>query len=160
MTNKQFWQRLDNIMKKPQDHITTIEFIQMLLQGGDEDLSILALCTQDKQNPDLAYQIYAGPQDSRIMLCYTSEVEAKKNRRPLPSDDKRKIKCLPLSLRDVLNNALQKDSIAALSFNSENSHRYVIPKQMILMVIEAIDDIQNGRIDISEYEKHSPILPS
>ena len=32
MTNKQFWQRLDNIMKKPQDHITTIEFIQILLQ--------------------------------------------------------------------------------------------------------------------------------
>ncbi len=42
----------------------------------------------------------------------------------------------------------------------EPSMSYDIPKQMILMVIEAMDDIQNGRIDISEYEKHSPILPS
>ena len=95
MTDKQFWQELANIMKKPQNDITTIEFIQMLLQGGDEDLAVLALCIQDKRNPDRASQLYAGPNDQRIMLCYTSEEEAKKNKRPLPPNDKRKIKCLP-----------------------------------------------------------------
>lgn len=61
------------------------------------------------------------------MLCYTSEEEAKKNRKSLPSGDKRKIKCLPLSVRDVINNALMKDSIIDLSFDSESSHCYVIP---------------------------------
>ena len=61
LTDKQFWQKLANIMKKPQNDITTIEFIQMLLQGGDEDLAVLALCIQDKHNPDRASQLYAGP---------------------------------------------------------------------------------------------------
>ena len=160
MTDKQFWQKLANIMKKPQNDITTIEFIQMLLQGGDEDLAVLALCIQDKHNPDSAYQLYAGPNDQRIMLCYTSEAEAKKNKRPLPPNDKRKIKCLPLSVRDVINNALMKDSIMGLSFDSESNHGYIIQKMLILMVIEAMDDMENGRIDHSNYKPNSPVLPS
>ena len=160
MTDKQFWQKLANIMKKPQNDITTIEFIQMLLQGGDEDLAVLALCIQDKHNPDRASQLYAGPNDQRIMLCYTSEEEAKKNKRPLPPNDKRKIKCLPLSVRDVINNALMKDSIMGLAFDSESDHKYMIPKFMIPMVLEAMDDIENGRIDYSDYKPNSPILPS
>lgn len=160
MTDKQFWQKLANIMKKPQNDITTIEFIQMLLQGGDEDLAVLALCIQDKHNPDSAYQLYAGPNDQRIMLCYTSEEEAKKNKRPLPPNDKRKIKCLPLSVRDVINNALMKDSIMGLSFDSESNHGYIIQKMLILMVIEAMDDMENGRIDHSNYKPNSPVLPS
>ena len=160
MTDKQFWQKLANIMKKPQNDITTIEFIQMLLQGGDEDLAVLALCIQDKHNPDRASQLYAGPNDQRIMLCYTSEEEAKKNKRPLPPNDKRKIKCLPLSVRDVINNALMKDSIMGLIFDSESNHGYIIPKKLILMVLEAMDDMENGRIDYSGYKPNSPILPS
>jgi len=160
LTDKQFWQKLANIMKKPQNDITTIEFIQMLLQGGDEDLAVLALCIQDKHNPDRAFQLYAGPNDQRIMLCYTSEEEAKKNKRPLPPNDKRKIKCLPLSVRDVINNALMKDSIMGLAFDSESDHKYMIPKFMIPMVLEAMDDIENGRIDYSGYKPNSPILPS
>jgi hypothetical protein len=160
LTDKQFWQKLANIMKKPQNDITTIEFIQMLLQSGDEDLAVLALCIQDKRNPDRASQLYAGPTDQRIMLCYTSEAEAKKNKRPLPPNDKRKIKCLPLSVRDVNNNALMKDSIMGLAFDSESDHKYMIPKFMIPMVLEAMDDIENGRIDYSDYKPNSPILPS
>ena len=147
-------------MKKPQNDITTIEFIQMLLQGGDEDLAVLALCIQDKHNPDRASQLYAGPNDQRIMLCYTSEEEAKKNKRPLPPNDKRKIKCLPLSVRDVINNALMKDSIMGIAFDSESDHKYMIPKKLILMVLEAMDDMENGRIDYSDYKPNSPILPS
>jgi len=160
LTDKQFWQKLANIMRKPQNDITTIEFIQMLLQGGDEDLAVLALCIQDKHNPDMAYQLYAGPNDQRIMLCYTSEEEAKKNKCPLPPNDKRKIKCLPLSVRDVINNALMKDSIMGLAFDSESDHKYMIPKFMIPMVLEAMDDMENGRIDYSDYKPNSPILPS
>ena len=163
MTDKQFWQKLADIMKKPQNDVTTIELIQTLLQAGNEDLAILALCVQEKNNPDGACQLYAGPQDKRIMLCYTSEEEAKKNRKPLPSSDKRKIKCLPLSVRDVINNALMKDSIAALSFDSESSHMYVIPKMMIPMVIEAMNDIASGRINPDDYIKgntRNPFMPS
>lgn len=163
MTNKQFWQKLADIMKKPQNDVTTIEVIQTLLQAGDENLAILALCVQEKNNPDGACQLYAGPTDKRIMLCYTSEAEAKKNKRPLPSNDKRKIKCLPLSVRDVINNALMKDSIAALSFDSESSHMYVIPKMMITMVIEAMNDIASGRINPDDYIKgqtRNPFMPS
>lgn len=162
MTNKQFWQKLADIMKKPQNYVTTIEVIQTLLQAGDEDLTILALCVQEKDNPDRACQLYAGPTDKRIMLCYTSEAEAKKNKRPLPSNDKRKIKCLPLSVRDVINNALMKDSIEGLSFDIESSHRYVIPKMMIPMVIEAMDDIASGRINPDDYikGKTNPFMPS
>ena len=44
MTNKQFWQKLADIMKKPQNDVTTIEVIQTLLKAGNEDLAILALC--------------------------------------------------------------------------------------------------------------------
>ena len=51
MTDKQFWQKLANIMKKPQNDITTIEFIQMLLQGGDEDLVYLVCTGQELQDP-------------------------------------------------------------------------------------------------------------
>lgn len=163
MTNKQFWQKLADIMKKPQNDVTTIEVIQTLLQAGDENLAILALCVQEKNNPDGACQLYAGPTDKRIMLCYTSEAEAKKNKRPLPSNDKRKIKCLPLSVRDVINNALMKDSIAALSFDSKSSHMYVIPKLMIPMVIEAMNDIASGRINPDDYIKRktrNPVMPS
>ena len=164
MTNKQFWQKLGNIMKKPQDDVTTIEVIQTLLQAGDEDLSLLALCVQEKNNPDRAYQLYDGPMDKRIMLCYTSEEEAKKNRKSLPRGDKRKILCLPLSVRDIINNALMKDSIIGLAFDSESNHSYVIPKTMIPMVIEVMDDIQSGRIDIGKYMgangTNSPVLPS
>ena len=163
MTNKQFWQKLADIMKKPQNDVTTIEVIQTLLQAGDEDLAILALCIQEENNPDEACQLYAGPNDERIMLCYTSEEEAKKNRKPLPGYNKRKIKCLPLSVRDVINNALMKDSIIALSFDSESKHKYVIPKVMIPMVIEIMDDIQSGRINPEDYMKYSTggtVLPS
>ena len=163
MTDKQFWQKLADIMKKPQNDVTTIELIQTLLQAGNEDLAILALCVQEKNNPDGACQLYAGPQDKRIMLCYTSEEEAKKNRKPLPSSDKRKIKCLPLSVRDVINNALMNDSIVALSFDSENKHGYIVPKQMISMVIEVMDDIESGRINPEDYMKHGvggTVLPS
>lgn len=163
MTNKQFWQKLADIMKKPQNYVTTIEVIQTLLQAGDENLAILALCVQEENNPDGACQLYAGPTDKRIMLCYTSEAEAKKNNRPLPSNDKRKIKCLQLSVRDVINNALMKDSIEGLSFDSESSHRYVIPKMMIPMVIEVMDDIASGRINPDDYIKgntKNPFMPS
>ena len=94
------------------------------------------------------------------MLCYTSEEEAKKNKRPLPPNDKRKIKCLPMSVRDVINNALMKDSIMGLAFDSESDHKYMSPKKLILMVLEAMDDMENGRIDYSDYKPNSPILPS
>ena len=163
MTNKQFWQKLADIMKKPQNYVTTIEVIQTLLQAGDENLAILALCVQDENNPDGACQLYAGPTDKRIMLCYTSEAEAKKNKRPLPSNDNRKIKCLPLSVRDVINNALMKDNIEGLSFDSESSHRYVIPKIMIPMVVEVMNDIASGRINPDDYIKRktrNPFMPS
>lgn len=163
MTNKQFWQKLADIMKKPQNDVTTIEVIQTLLQAGDENLAILALCVQEKNNPDGACQLYAGAKDKRIMLCYTSENEAKKNKMSLLGNDKRKIKCLPLSVRDVINNALMKDSIAALSFDSESSHMYVIPKLMIPMVIEAMNDIASGRINPDDYIKgntRNPFMPS
>jgi hypothetical protein len=160
LTNKQFWQKLSNIMKKPQNDITTVEFIQMLLQGGDEDLAILALRIQDSHNPDRVFQLYAGPTDQRIMLCYTSEAEAKKNKRPLPPNDKRKIKCLPLSVRDVINNALMKDSIIVLAFDSESNHRYIISKELIPMVLETMGDMENGRIGDGDYKPNSSILPS
>lgn len=153
MTDKQFWQKLTDIMKKPQNDVTTIEVIQTLLQAGDEDLAILALCVQEKNNPDGACQLYAGPKDKRIMLCYTSEEEANKNKKRLPSSDKRKIKCLPLSVRDVINNALMKDSIVALSFDSESKHGYIVPKFMIPVVLEIQDDIQSGRINPEDYMK-------
>lgn len=163
MTDKQFWQKLADIMKKPQNNVTTIEVIQTLLQAGNEDLAILALCVQEENNPDGACQLYAGPHNERIMLCYTSEKEARKNRKPLPSSDKRKIKCLPLSVRDVINNALMKDNIMGLAFDSESSHRYVIPKFMIPMVLEIQDDIDSGRIDPADYMNpgvRGTILPS
>ena len=151
LTNKQFWKKLADIMKKPQNDGTTIEMIQTLLQTGDEDLAVLALCVQEGNDPNGARQLYAGPSNARIMLCYTSEDEAKKERRMLPSGDKRKIKCLPLRVRDVVNNALMKDSIVALAFDPENKHGYILPKQMIMMVVEVMDDIESGRIDPKDY---------
>lgn len=77
--------------------------------------------------------------------------------------ENRLIKTTLLKLLSMSNSAENVKEIRQLLMSFElvePSMSYDIPKQMILMVIEAMDDIQNGRIDISEYEKHSPILPS
>jgi len=80
MTDKQFWQKLADIMKKPQNDVTTIELIQTLLQAGNEDLAILALCVQEKNNPDGACQLYAGTNSASC-----SAIQARKKRRRIES---------------------------------------------------------------------------
>ena len=134
MANNQFLNELARITKIPQDEKNTTELAQILLKGAEEDLNVYALCAQDKRYPDRANQLYAGFPNMRVLLCYTSEAEAKKNKKPLPPNSGREIICIKYSIRDMICNALSKDSIVALGLDVYDTHGYIIPKDLIAML--------------------------
>ena len=127
MTEKQFWMKLDQ-MAGNSDKIT--EFIQILRQGYDEDLTMLIACHHIR--PGEVGQMYVNldernpeRENNRYLLCYTSRELADR-------DPSRREPWEKVPLRAIVDNALNKPVIGGFIFNKYRDDKFMaVPKQML-----------------------------
>lgn len=131
MTNNQFWSKLDTVAKKKPTPNTIAEFATLLIQGYNENLELIISCIDDATHPGYAFQSYVNTEFGRLMLCYTSNAHADKEKRKLPGDDNRIVSSATASCRSILDNMLNKSVIAGLAFNSDCFNSYIIPKELL-----------------------------
>ena len=124
-----FWEKLDRAADSKD---ACLKLARLLRQGYEKDLEIPCGCAADKNDPDLLRQLYLSvhPEgldapNSRYMLCYTSAEMA-------DSDSALPEPWQPMPLRFVIDNALNKPSIAGLIFNQHKKKRsQIIPKALL-----------------------------
>ena len=56
--------------------------------------------------------------------------------------------CLSVYIRDVIDNALDKDEITSLIFNHNSEHEVVIPKLLLSVVFEGVRELLSAAEDM------------
>jgi len=142
MTNETFWGKLDVITRKPQTTESTVELTAMLALGYRENLEVIISCIDDPEHLGCSFQSYVDTQLGRLMLCYTSYEHAEKEKRHLPNGDDRTAVNATAKCRSILDNVLKKPVIAGLSFNSDCRNAYIVPKELLRIILR--DVLQMG----------------
>lgn len=130
MTQKQFLMKLDQISSKDMTIERLTDFANTIILAYREDLSLYGLVVQDSLDSDICKQMYAGPSDRRLLVCFSSMKKAK-----LPPKKTLTVTgyvCVQqLSVREVVDNALSKDVISGLVFNKDSAHPYIVDKEIL-----------------------------
>ena len=141
MTEKQFWRRIE---KHGGDPSAVLEVANTLRQAYDQNLGVICGCRHI--GPDIVNQMYVNVNEdepnrngNRYMLCYTSRAMA--NADPLLTEP-----CEKVSVRFVIDNALNKPVIGGLLFNRHSKNPIIVPKQFLddRMYIDVIKRFVNN----------------
>jgi len=123
MTNREFWEKLDELSWQEMSMMRELSFQSLLKKGYDENRRILIACYYDRTFPGMAKQAYIELDDGRYMICYTSKQIAKSAH---IGDDWNEA-----LIRDVLNNFFNKKVIAGLIFNPYCENMMIVPKPLL-----------------------------
>ena len=134
MTNEAFLKNLQAITAKEQNAQTTAEFAAAFLEGCAEELKIYTMGITAPDNADEVHPLFIGPENNRMMLCYTSTEEAGKFHRKLAEQDTRKLICMHVAAETVLSTALADPAVQAIGFDLDGDHSVVVGRA----VFEAI----------------------
>ena len=130
MTDRGFWNKLDEISRQEMSAVRELSFQSLLKQGYEENRGILIACFYDRHFPGMAKQAYIELDDGRYMICYTS----KKAANAVQGSDGWAV----VSIRDVLNNFFNKDAAAGLLFNPYCENMVSVPKMLLEILMPGI----------------------
>lgn len=133
MSNVQFWKKLDRITSKKQTFESTCEFLKVLAEGYSKNLDILILCVEDPNNENLLNQACLMNDGKKLMLYYTDKRHIKDCKKLVPAGSMYDLKCRSVYIRDVIDNAMEKDEVEGLIFNNDTKNKYVIPKFLLVL---------------------------
>ena len=103
----------------------------LLIQGYNENLELIISCIDAPTHSVRAFQSYVNTEFRRLVLCYTSNAHADKEKRKLTYDDNRIVFRGTASCRNILDNMLSKSVIDRLAFNPNCLNSYIIPKELL-----------------------------
>ena len=130
MTQKQFFMKLDQLSSKPMTIERVTDFANTIILAYREDLYMYCLVKQNGFNDETCNQMYLGPFDKRYLCCYSSQRKAK-----LPKPEDVAVTGLiivqELSVREVVDNMLNKDVITGLVFNHTSDCPYIVDKEVL-----------------------------
>ena len=144
MTNEQLWGKLEKASKIKDLLKRSVEMSLLLKHGYEQDLDVLASGFLRGENSELFHQGYIDYDGGRFMTCYTSWEHAKKEWRRGETDDLVMVS-LEYSIRNMINNAFNKQSILGLVFNPEDENSIVVlPKEILEMFMPGEKPLPEG----------------
>ena len=144
-SDEEFWKALDDVAQKKQDFETTRQFIHLLKKGYVEERSILILGVEGLYEEGKINQSCLCGDGKKAMLYFTDEKYAVTLN--TFSVVAKQPQCLSVYIRDVIDNALDKDEITSLIFNHNSEHEVVIPKLLLSVVFEGVRELLSAAED-------------
>lgn len=121
---KEFWKKLDYIVRKPQTPESTKKFVDCLAEGYEKNLPIL-ICGVDNFVDTVKQASYVND-GKRTMLYFTDERWYFPNLYFAIGAT-----CIEVNMRDIIDSSMRQDNIVELLFNPGAENMYFIPKDML-----------------------------
>lgn len=77
----------------------------------------------------------------KAMLYFTDKMHTNKTKLTAPVGSMYQLKCMPVCICDVIDNAIEKDEVTFLIFNQGTRNMYIIPKMLLTIALLGFDDL-------------------